>query len=107
MRTVCRLLKHEGRVYVYLRGANLGRLFLKQAEEEGFTFGDGARPTEREWDSVFALNRDWSISYVGYAGRVAFRCAKAVGGEKLVRVDYGQYLCGAKDYLMRADREKD
>lgn len=104
MRTVSALLKHKGRVYVYLHGSNLGRLFLKQAEEEGFTFSDGAKPTEREWDSVFALNRDWTINYVGYVGRIAFRCAKMVGKEMLIRVDYGQYLCGAKDYLIKPDR---
>ena len=73
MRTIGHLLTLEGRVYVWLASGNICKLFLKKAEEEGFTFGDGAKPTEREGSDIFALNRDWTINYVGFTGHMAFR----------------------------------
>ena len=101
MRTVSKLLKHEGKVYVYLKGKNLVRLFLKKAEEEGFTYGDGVRPTEREGADIMALTPDWTIGFVGMAGRLAFRCPEVRGSVKLIRVDFGKYLSGAKKYIIR------
>lgn len=103
MRTVSNLLNHEGLVYVYLAGKNLGNLFLKNAEAEGFTFGDGVKPTEREWDDIFALNPDWTIHYVGWVGHMAFKTANSIGEQPLVKVDYGKYLSGSADYVMGLD----
>ena len=42
-RTVRALSRYEGRVYVYLKDHRVGEQFLRTAESEGFTFGDGAR----------------------------------------------------------------
>ena len=100
MRTVANLLSLDGRVYVYLRSRNICNLFLKNAEAEGFTFGDGVKPTERETSDIFALNREWTINYVGWAGHMAFRNPGAVSGEPLIRVDYGKYLSGRDDYVI-------
>ncbi len=101
MRTVSRLLNFDGRVYVCLRSKNIASLFMKNAEAEGFTFGDGVKPTERETDDIMALNRDWTICYVGMAGRMAFRSAEMCRTSKIVRIDYGRYLSGAKDYRIK------
>lgn len=74
-------------------------VFLKNAEEEGFTFGDGVKPTEREYSDIFSLKHDWTISYVGFIGHMAFRNPDAVAGP-FVRIDYGKYLAGRDDYVM-------
>ncbi len=100
MRTVSNLLCLDGRVYVYLASKNIATLFLKNAETEGFTFGDGFKPTEREYADIFALNRDWTINYVGMYGHMAFRMPQHVSGVTLIRVDYGRYLSGSENYII-------
>ena len=79
---------------MYLRSRNIGKLFLQNAEDEGFTFGDGVKPTEREFDDIFSLKPDWTICYVGWVGHLAFRNADMIGDQPLVRIDYGKYLAG-------------
>ena len=102
MRTIRSLFTHEGTIWIYLENEAVGRLFLKNAEEEGFTFGDGARPTERHVSDIIALHRDMTINYVGAVGHTAFQCADFVSDEPLVRVDYGMYSAGRDDYVMSA-----
>ncbi len=106
MRTISSLLKHNGTIYVYLPGKALPHLFLRQAEEEGFAFGDGVKPTEREGDDLFALHLDFTISYVGWTGHMAFQNVKKdIAGKRLIRVDYGRYLAGCRRYTMRLRRK--
>ena len=100
MRTISNLLIHEGRIYVNLASKNLSNLFLKHAEEEGFTFGDGVKPTEREADNLYTLNPDWTISYVGYIGRIAFRATNLASDTPIFKIDYARYLVGNSHYLM-------
>lgn len=99
-RTIANLLNHEGRVYVYLRGTNLAKIFLKQAAAEGFTFGDGANPQSRETSDIFALNDDFTINYVGWAGHMAFHNTFSDPASRLVRVDFGKYLSGNENYII-------
>lgn len=98
MRTVSNLLTLNGWVYVYLASANLSALFFKNAENEGFTFGGGRRQTESHTADIIALNTDWTINYVSWAGHMAFRYPQEVVGETLVRVDYGKYLAGCEEF---------
>lgn len=100
MRTISNLLNQEGRVYVYLGSTNIAQRFLSQAEAEGFTFNDGVKPTERHISDIYALNRSWTINYVGWAGHMAFQSADSVNGEPLIRVNYGKYLSGSENYIM-------
>lgn len=100
MRPIGNLLSLEGRVYVYLPSATVSRLFLKNAQEEGFTFGDGVKPTQRHPSDIFALNRDWTIHYVGFIGHMAFHRSQTVSGEPLIRVDYGKYISGCRDFIL-------
>ena len=65
MRNVTELSKSKGKVYVYLRNEVIIRKFLKDAENEGFTFGDGKKPTARPGNNLYVVNRDWTISHVG------------------------------------------
>ena len=98
--TIRELSKLEGRVYVYLATAELGARFMRQAEAEGFTFADGAKPTEREVASVMAVNPDGTINYVGAVGMMAFGAAEKVGGKPLLRFEYGPV--NVNEYLSQA-----
>ena len=87
-------------ISVYCQSKNIARLFLKNAEKEGFTFGDGVLPTKREADDIFAINPDFTISYTGWVGHVMFKNSRTGFAGNIVRIDYGKYLSGARDYLM-------
>ena len=92
-KTIRELADLNGRVYVYLADDAIGRQFLEQAEQEGFTFGDGVKPTQRHWSDLMAVNDDGTINYVGTNGRIAWSSGvKTVGGEALIRVDFRRYL---------------
>ena len=74
---------------------------MKQAEDEGFTFGDGATPTERCYAEIMAVNKDKTINYVGTNGRIAFGAgAKKIGDQDLIRVDFAKYLAGEENYII-------
>ena len=82
----------KGRLYIYLDNEDIARRFLSDAENEGFSFCDGVKPTERAADCIYAVNRDLTINYVGFAGHMAFGCASQIGNEQLIKVDYRRFL---------------
>lgn len=100
MRTVSNLLNLDGMIYVYLASPNLSALLMKNAEAEGFTFGDGVKLTERGVADIMALKSDWTINYVGWAGHMAFRYSDDVVGDPIIRVDYGKYISGSDNYII-------
>ena len=83
-------------IFIYCRSRNIAARFLADAEAEGFTFGDGKMPTEKEYSDIYSLHDDLTISYIGWAGHMAFR--NAVGN--IVKVDYGKYMAGASEYRL-------
>lgn len=92
-KTIRELSEINGRVYIFLRTPELGRRFLMQAEQEGFTFGDGEKPTARQYAEVMAVNRDITINYVRTNGRIAYGGgAVKIGSEPLIRIDYEKLL---------------
>ena len=92
-KTIRELSEINGRVYIFLRTPELGRRFLLQAEQEGFTFGDGEKPTARQYAEVMAVNRDITINHVGTNGRIAYGGgAVKIGSEPLIRIDYEKLL---------------
>lgn len=96
-RTLNNLRKNtRGDVYVFLRNAEIGEQFLRNAEAEGFTLG-GEKPTAKPYAEVMALH-DGTVSYVGANGMIRFGC-----GDTAVfhRVDYEKYMSGAEDYGYR------
>ena len=82
------LSAHTGRIYIYLATADIGNRFLQDAENEGFLFRDGVKPTQREADSIFAINDDMTINYVGFVGHVAYQAANKIGNKPLIKIDY-------------------
>ena len=101
MRTITDLLSSNGRGYVYLASKELAEQFLSHAEAEGFTYGDGVDPTKRHTSDIFALNSNRTINYVGWAGHMAFHHPDKVMGQKLIRIDYGRYISGKKQYVIK------
>lgn len=101
MKTITDLSKLDGRVYVYLNSDELARTFLENAEAEGFTFGDGILPTERQVSNIFALNSNSTINYVGINGHIAFQAADEVAGRQLIRIDYEKFINGSDPFYIR------
>lgn len=87
------------KVYVYLANDEIGRMFMQQAEDEGFTFGDGAKPTERCYAEIMAVNDDATINFVNSIGRIAFASKTTfMAGKTLIRVDFEKYIAGEENY---------
>ena len=86
MKTIKELASTGERVYVHLKDEETARRFLRDAEAEGFTFGDGVKPTERHWSDLYAIHSNGTLNYVGTIGRIEYRS----GADSVVRVDYGE-----------------
>lgn len=79
--------------------------FLQMSEDEGFTFGDGVKPTKRECGEIMAINQDNTINFIGHIGAIAFQAgAKKIGNEGLIRIDFDKYVSGEKHFLFRKNR---
>ncbi|MCD8161763.1 MAG: hypothetical protein LUE61_11565 [Clostridiales bacterium] len=104
-RTLTALTKLNGRVYVYCGDPETQRQFIEDAENEQFRYGDGVSLRERRPDAVMALNKDRTVNFIGFAGRMAFQYADHFGSGKdavpLIKVDYRKYLAGCQDFLCR------
>lgn len=88
MKTIKELAYTGDRVYVYLKDEETAQRFLRDAEAEGFTFGDGVCPTERHWSDLYAIHSDGTLNYVGAIGRIEY----ASGADSVVRVDYERMI---------------
>ena len=84
MKTIKVLASMGERVYVHLKDEETARRFLRDAEAEGFTLGDGVKPTERHWSDLYAILSDGTLNYVGAIGRIEY----GSGADNVVRVDY-------------------
>ncbi len=86
------LSANTGKIYVYLDSTDICKRFLQDAESEGFAFTDGTKPTQKHISDVIALNRDMTINYVGFVGRVAYQAARKIENQTLVKIDYRQIM---------------
>lgn len=86
------LSTYTGRIYVYLETEDVGKQFLQDAENEGFTFCDGIKPTARTPANIMAVNRDNTINYVGFVGHIAFQAASNIDNKPLVKIDYREII---------------
>ena len=89
----------KGDIYVYLCSEEIGRRFLQDAENEGFTI-DGGKPTAHEYARIMALH-DGTIHYVGFVGNVRFGCGDT---DDFHRVDYAAYISGTDHYMYRENK---
>lgn len=68
------LANEYGTVFVHMDSAEREKDFMKQAEAEGFLFGDGAKPSMKNPSDLLSLHADQTISYVGTVGRIGYQC---------------------------------
>ncbi len=71
-------------VYVHLSNGESAKQFLIDAENQGFVFSDGAKPTEKTPDFFFAVHPDMTINYIGAVGRIAYQCHS----DNIICIDY-------------------
>ena len=106
MKPIADLLQLKGQVYVYLPNRQMQQTFLMDAEAEGFTFGDGVKPTEREADDIYRIKPDHTICFVGWVGHMAFRSKGAHSAVPMIWVDYARYINGDRRYVIKRIRPK-
>lgn len=85
MKSIKELVMKETRtVYIHTPSIVLAKDFLKQAEKEGFLFGDGKRPTKKPLDDYYALHQYLTINYIGFIGRLRYNS----NDDGILRVEY-------------------
>ena len=84
MKTIKELSSTGERMYVHLNDEETAMRFLRQAESEGFTFGDGVSPTDRHWSDLYAIHPDGTLNFVGTVGRIEY----ASGADSVLRIEY-------------------
>lgn len=88
MKTLTELVHSTNkRVYVHLADKSTQQAFIRQAENEGFTFGGGKRITDMPMDDFYALNKNLTVNYINFIGRMAWQC----GAENVLRVEYKNF----------------
>lgn len=90
------LAENEGRIYVYLKDKEVANQFMIDAKNEGFTFSDGKKPTERKPSDIMAINKDNTINFVGTVGHIAYQSVDKIGEEPLIKIDYSEVLQQSK-----------
>ena len=88
MKTIKELASMGERVYVHLKDEETAMSFLRQAESEGFTFGDGVCPTDRHWSDLYAIHPDGTLNYVGASGHILYSSAL----NDLLRIEYANLI---------------
>lgn len=96
MRTIKELVGKEEKIYIVFKDKATQFRFQSDAEKEGITFGDGAKPTNRPIDDIMALKADNTICFLGWAGRMCYHNRR----ERILRVDYAKYVDGESDYVI-------
>ncbi len=96
MRTIRDLISNEKKVYILLRTKAIRYRFMSDAEQEGITYGDGTRATERDIDDIMALQDDGTICFLGWAGHMCYHHSK----KSAIRIDYEKYITGCDNYLI-------
>ena len=75
-------------IYVHLADNQTALRFLRDAENQGFTFSDGEKPTEKHISDFFVLHSDLSMNYIGAVGRIAYQC----NAKSITRLDYSEKM---------------
>ena len=88
MKTIKELSNLGERVYVHLKDEETAMRFLRQAESEEFTFGDGVNPTNRHWSDLYAIHPDGTLNYVSTNGCIHYGSV----ADGIVRIEYAELL---------------
>ena len=101
MRTIQNLFKTKGNINVFLSSKAVCDLFLRNAEQEGFAFSNGSRPTASPYNDLFALHHDFTIAHHDFVGHVAMRAKGISTAVPTVWIDYAKYLAGERRYVIK------
>lgn len=96
MRTIKQLIQKDTKVYIYLRNEAVRQRFSQDADNEGITFDDGEKASERPVDDVMALLPGGKICFLGFAGRMCY----GSGSKDAIRIDYEKYINGEEVYII-------
>ena len=96
MKTIIDLINKNEKVYVFLSNDAIREKFMIDAEEQGLSFGDGVKPTQRIADDIMAILPDKTICYLGWAGRMFYKH----NPNSVVRIDYEKYIKNQNDYII-------
>lgn len=83
----------EKRVYVHLSDKKTAKSFIANAEKEGFKFSGGKSISEMPPDDFYALNKNLTVNYINFIGRIAYQC----GADNILRLEYKDLLADAKN----------
>ena len=75
-------------VYVHLSDSKAAKQFLIDAENQGFVFSDGVKPTEKHISDFFSVHSDMTINYIGAIGRIAYQCKAG----NIICIDYAEKI---------------
>lgn len=96
--TIIDLTKLNGAVYIYVPNKDIEKKFLLDAEAEGFTFGNGKKPTTSPGNDLYRLEDGWKLCHVGYVGHLAYKATGQMAGEERHYINYEKYVLGMEDY---------
>lgn len=71
MKTFESLINTSKKVYVKMKNDEIFKAFFAQAENQGFIFGDGVKPTAKHPSDLIAVLPDKTLCYVSSIGRIA------------------------------------
>ena len=71
METIKSILNTNKKVYVKMKSEEICKHFFEEAEREGFSFGDGSKPTSKHTSDWIAVCPDKTLCYVTAIGRIA------------------------------------
>lgn len=91
MRLLTDLFERQPTVWIYCEDEKLQKLFLLQAESEGFRALNGDKPTKLSLRKYYGINDDMTM---GYLAGMIWCMTKKNKQDQHDRVDYGKYISG-------------
>lgn len=103
MRLIKNLIKDTPSVWIYCENEAFQKHFLKQAEVEGFQTINGQKPSELFHHQLYGIDHNLNV---GYLAAMIWCLTFRTGNDEQVRVDYGKYISGEKDYICHSTKLK-
>ena len=91
-RKISDLVHLAGDVYIYVPNKDIEKKFLEDAEEEGYTFGNGFRPTGSLGNDLYRIYKDMTLCHVNFFGHAAFDNKNIGSLDDRHYIDYGKYI---------------
>ena len=103
MRSLKDLIKNDSTVWIYCEDKKLQKLFLFQAETEGFHALDGDKPTELSLHKFYGINDEMTM---GYVSGMVWSKTRETAQDRHIRIDYGKYITGKEARMDNHNRKE-